>query len=125
MILFVQGGGFSIGPNGVCIDCPLSFRDALQLLTVIIVSVALGIGLRRGNKTYVRIMGNCLLIFGALEVFTLNHAGRNWGIIRSVNPLEFYNGDAVSVFSLMLVLVGGSLVVYFRKRPQKRSRETG
>ena len=125
MLVLLQGGGVAIGPNGECWDCPISFREALGLVAVVLASIALGIILRRNDKRYVQIVGNCFLIFGALEIFVLNHAGRNWGIIRSLHPVEFYNRDTVSFFSLVIAMVGAGSVIYFRRRPQKQSRETG
>ena len=120
MLVLLQGGGVTIGPNG-CWDCPISFRDALEIVAIVLASTALGIMLRCNNKRYVRIIGNCFLIFGILGIFAINHAGWNWGIIRSADPVEFYSREAVSVFSLVTVAVGAGLDIYFRRRPQKKS----
>ncbi len=70
MSLLIQGGGFSIGPNGVCWDCPISLGKALQLLVVVVVCVALGIWLRHKNNGYVRNIGNfssCLEVLSFLR----------------------------------------------------------
>ncbi len=116
MSLFIQGGGFSVGPNGVCWDCPISSRQAASLFAAVVICTLLGIWLRRNDKTYLRTIGNCLLVFAALELFTLNHAGRNWGIIRFTNPVEFFDRDAISVLCGILAGAGALLAVYFRKR---------
>ena len=89
----LQGGGVSFGPNGVCWDCPLSFRDATELVAVVFVfiCVALGLWLRQSDKPHLRTIGGCLFVFAAVEIFVINHAGWNWGVIQTIEPRQYYD----------------------------------
>jgi len=123
MVLF-QGGGVSFGPNGVCWDCPLSFPEAAELVAVVVACVAIGTWLRGIGKPRLRTIGGCLLVFAAIEIFVINHAGWNWGIIQSVNPLKHYNRYAVSAFALTLATAAAGLVIYFDRRSQKKQKQS-
>ena len=119
----VQGGGVSYGPNGVCWDCPLSFRDAAELVAVVVVCITIGIWLRGIGKPRLRTIGSCLLVFAAIEIFVINHAGWNWGIIQVTEPRQYYNRYAVSLFALLLAVGAAGFVIYFERRSQKKSKQ--
>ncbi len=122
----LQGGGVSFGPNGVCWDCPLSFRDATELVAVVFVfiCVALGLWLRQSDKPHLRTIGGCLFVFAAVEIFVINHAGWNWGIIQTIEPRQYYDRYAVSAFALLLATVAAVLVICFERRSKKKSKQT-
>jgi len=120
----LQGGGVSFGPNGVCWDCPLSFRDATQLVAVVVVCVAIGIWRRGTGQPRLRTIGSCLLGLAAIEIFVINHAGWNWGIIQAVDPRQYYSPYAVSAFASLLGAAAAGFVIYFDRRLQTITKET-
>jgi hypothetical protein len=102
-----------------CWDCPISFETALGMFLVALVCVSAGIWLRRLKKPFGRIIGNILLALAALEIFALNHAGRNWGIIRIDDPRYVYDRNIVSLLLLLFVILVAASVRHFRKSHAK------
>src|SRR5262245_9974129 len=108
----LQGGDVTFGTNGVCWDCPLSFRHATELVAVVFICVAIGVWLRQSGKPRLRAIGGCLFIFAAVEIFVIHHAGWDWGIIQTMEPRQYYNRFAVSAFSLLLAIVATVLIIH-------------
>jgi hypothetical protein len=102
-----------------CWDCPMPFETAFGLFVVAMLCVFIGIWLRHFRKRSGYISGNILLAFAALGIFTLNHAGRNWGIVRINDQRGAYNGDAVSLFLMLIVILATAFIVHFRKPHSK------
>jgi hypothetical protein len=123
MVLF-QGGGVSFAPNGMCWDCPLSFREAAELVAVVVACVAIGIWLRGTGKPRLRTIGDCLIVFAAIEIFVINHAGWNWGIIQSGDRRVYYDRYAVSAFALIVAAAAAGFVIYFDWRSQKKQKQS-
>jgi hypothetical protein len=117
----IQGGGISIGPNGVCIDCPLTKIDALKHVVILVGAVVLGIWLRRKNRSSLRTVGSFLLAFAVLELWAVNHAGIVWGIIRSTEPLEFYDRGSVWAFTLIIGALGTVSIFFFRRKRKENT----
>jgi hypothetical protein len=104
-----------------CWDSPLSFWMTYELVAVIVASVAIGIYLRGLGRPRLRTVGSFLLAFAALDIFTFNHAGRNWGVDLFGNNGKYSTPILVSVLSLLLAILGTGSVIYFEKRAQNKS----
>ena len=59
----------------------------------------------QSGKPGLRTVGGCLFVFAAVEIFVINHAGWNWGIIQTIEPRQYYDRYAVSAFALLLATV--------------------
>lgn len=114
----IQSVGFDMEN---CWDCPLSFWMTYELVAVIVASFGIGIYLRGLGRPRLRTVGNFLLAFAALEIFTFNHAGRNWGVDLFGNNGKHSTPILVSALSLFLAIVGTVSVIYFEKRAQNAS----
>jgi preprotein translocase subunit SecY len=101
-----------------CWDCPLPFSGAMVLVIMIILCVALSIWLRRKRKYGI---GNGILFFAAFLNWHINHAGRNWGIIRWDDPKDCYDRNVVSAFCVILAIAAATIIVFFHRRFQKKA----
>lgn len=102
-----------------CWDCPMPFETAFGLFVVAMLCVSMGIWLRHRRNRAGHIIGNVLLALTAFEIFTLNHAGRNWGIVRIDDPRGAYDRNAVSLFLLLFVILAAGFILHFRKPHSK------
>jgi hypothetical protein len=99
-------------------DCPFPFSGAMVHVIVIILCVALSIWLRRKRKYG---LANGILFFAAFEIWVINHAGRNWGIIRLDNPKDCYDRNLVSAFCVILAIAAAIIIVFFHRRFRKKA----
>jgi hypothetical protein len=79
--------------------------------------------LRQIGKPRLRTVGGCLFVLAAAEIFVINHAGWNWGIIQTIEPRQYYDRYAVSVCALLLGTVAAVLVICFERRSQRKSKQ--
>jgi hypothetical protein len=106
----LQGGAFIMRDGKCILDCPVSPGLALLSVGIVITSVAVGAWLRRSRRNWLVNLGTGCLVIGAYFLFTLNHAGRNWGIMRSTDPVEYYEANSVSALCLLGAAAGATIV---------------
>ena len=116
-LLLTPGAGWIMKDGRCVVDCPMPLSQALEMAGIVLGLTVLAALLRRSRWTLAVLTGNALILGAASLLFTIEWAGRHWGIIRTHDPIEFYEPNLISVCVVALAAVAAAGLYALRRAP--------
>ena len=109
-----------------CWDCAVSRANVAVQTVLLAVIFSLGVYLAHHRREGLAAIGGALMGLALIVSFAFAMSVPNWGVVKSNNPLAFYDRSMVRTFywSIVAIECTSILAVAARKRRRRNTRQT-